>query len=239
MWVVLSAVSAILALAGPFETGSELNFGERAAYWTALTILSYALGLLCNRALGRHPSETQRWSDRVLIGLATGLGVLVLVTGLNWIALGFVPQPSAWPVYAGTIIAIALIISVLVDAFIDTDEQPPQERGTPAYTPPALLSRLPLDKRGTLLAISVEDHYVRVVTDKGEELLLMRLSDAIREVGDTRGAQVHRSHWAAFDAVTSVKRDGARALLTLSNGLEIPVSRANLSKIKEAGLLPR
>jgi DNA-binding LytR/AlgR family response regulator len=67
----------------------------------------------------------------------------------------------------------------------------------------------------------------------------MRLSDAIRETGDSLGAQVHRSHWAGFDHVARVERLGDRALLHMNTGDQIPVSRANLPKLKEAGLLPR
>lgn len=70
-------------------------------------------------------------------------------------------------------------------------------------------------------------------------MVLMRLSDAMKETGNIPGAQVHRSHWVAFKAVTAARREGDRAILTLSSGVDIPVSRANLSKVKEAGLLPR
>jgi DNA-binding LytR/AlgR family response regulator len=102
-----------------------------------------------------------------------------------------------------------------------------------------LLDRLPLDKRGPLVSISVEDHYVRVRTAQGEELLLMRLTDAIREVGASKGVQVHRSHWVALDAVRAARREGDRAILTMAHGPEIPVSRTNVPAIREAGLLPR
>ena len=66
----------------------------------------------------------------------------------------------------------------------------------------------------------------------------MRLSDAVKEVGPNPGAQVHRSHWVSFDQVENVRRTSDRAILTMRSGAEIPVSRANLPKIKEAGLLP-
>jgi hypothetical protein len=61
-------------------------------------------------------------------------------------------------------------------------------------------------------------------TEKEEEMGLMRLADAMREVGDTRGAPVHRVHWVAFDQVRAARREG---------------DRTNLPKVKEAGLLPR
>ncbi|MGB1209445.1 MAG: LytTR family DNA-binding domain-containing protein, partial [Paracoccaceae bacterium] len=64
-------------------------------------------------------------------------------------------------------------------------------------------------------------------------------ADAIREVGTTPGLQVHRSHWVALSAITAARRDKDRAILTLCSGDDIPVSRANIPKVKEAGLLPR
>ncbi|MCB1397271.1 MAG: LytTR family transcriptional regulator, partial [Rhodobacteraceae bacterium] len=85
--------------------------------------------------------------------------------------------------------------------------------------------------------LSVQDHYVEVVTTRGRELLLMRLSDAIAETEGCAGLQVHRSHWVALDQVQAAHRDGARAVLTLSDGREIPVSRTYVPAAKEAGLL--
>jgi lipoyl(octanoyl) transferase len=70
-------------------------------------------------------------------------------------------------------------------------------------------------------------------------MLLMRLSDAIHEVDHLHGAQVHRSYWAAFDQVASARKERDRVILTMTTGDEVPVSRANLPKIKEAGLWPR
>nr|WP_255553731.1 LytTR family DNA-binding domain-containing protein [Maritimibacter sp. DP1N21-5] len=104
--------------------------------------------------------------------------------------------------------------------------------------PPRILSRVPIDKRGRLYALSVQDHYVEVITDKGSELVLLRLADAMGEVGTTPGLQVHRSHWVATGAVAAAKRDGAKAVLTLQDGRDIPVSRTYLPAVKEAGLLP-
>ncbi len=61
------------------------------------------------------------------------------------------------------------------------------------------------------LELSGSDHDVQIVTTKGREmvlmrLVLMRLGDAIREVGATQGLQVHRSHCVALAHITAVKR---------------------------------
>ena len=93
--------------------------------------------------------------------------------------------------------------------------------------------------RGALVALSSEDHYTRIRTTRGEELVLIRLADAIREAEPVKGLQVHRSHWVALDHIAAARRDGDRAILRLSIGSDIPVSRANVARLREAGLLPR
>lgn len=105
-------------------------------------------------------------------------------------------------------------------------EAPPRARV------PALLQRLPQSQRGALLALKSDDHYVRVYTDAGEALILMRLSDAIIRAAPVTGMQVHRSHWVADEAVRSFQRTGHTGTLTLSNGLEIAVSRSYVRDVE-------
>jgi DNA-binding LytR/AlgR family response regulator len=90
-------------------------------------------------------------------------------------------------------------------------------------------------KGAVIYAVSAEDHYLRLHTSKGSELILMRLSDAISELDGLEGAQTHRSWWVAREAVESVKRDGDRVTLQLTGGAEAPVSRPNVRALREAG----
>ena len=53
------------------------------------------------------------------------------------------------------------------------------------------------------------------------------------------GLQIHRSHWVAWGAVVETRREGDRVLLRLSTGDDIPVSRSHISKLREAGVLPK
>jgi DNA-binding LytR/AlgR family response regulator len=80
-------------------------------------------------------------------------------------------------------------------------------------------------QNGRILALVSEDHYLRVYTDSGNVMILMRLSDAIAELGGERGAQTHRSWWVSRDAVSKAVRVDGKAILTLSDGTEAPVSR--------------
>jgi DNA-binding LytR/AlgR family response regulator len=88
-----------------------------------------------------------------------------------------------------------------------------------------------------LLALEMEDHYLRIHTVLGSDLILLRLRDALGELGPERGRQVHRSWWVSNGAVSSAERDGARTLLILHNGLKVPVSKSFRDQVKEAGWL--
>jgi len=63
----------------------------------------------------------------------------------------------------------------------------------------------------------------------------MRLADAIVELEGLEGAQTHRSWWVARAAVTSVERADGRAVLTLKDGAEAPVSRGYARALRAAG----
>jgi DNA-binding LytR/AlgR family response regulator len=76
-----------------------------------------------------------------------------------------------------------------------------------------------------------------VHTSLGEELILMRLADAVRELEGAEGLQVHRSWWIAKSGITDEKRVDGRSLLVLPNGTEVPVSRSYRAKAKAEGLI--
>lgn len=232
----LAAVSAVLCLIGPFGTLSSLTLLPRAAYWTGLTVSGYVIGYLIGYAVLRPDrSGVAHWARILVAGGLTGLAMTAVVSVVNWPVFGTVPFVGQARALVGPTLVISVIVMAVIDLF--SRHLSPARANVPQTVP--LLDRVPFDKRGPLIAISVEDHYVRVRTTKGEEMMLMRLADAIREVGPTKGAQVHRSHWAAFDQVASVTRDGDRAVLHMTAGGDIPVSRRHIPTIKEAGLLPR
>lgn len=102
---------------------------------------------------------------------------------------------------------------------------------------PRLAGRLEPEMRGTLISISVRDHYVDVRTDKVRSSLLLWLSDAIDETAPIDGAQVHRSHWVAWEAVQAVERKRDKVLLRLCDGDPIPISRNCREKLEARGLI--
>jgi DNA-binding LytR/AlgR family response regulator len=102
--------------------------------------------------------------------------------------------------------------------------------------PPKFLGRLPVKLAGAeLWAVEAEDHYLRLHTSQGQDLILMRLGDAITELEGIEGARTHRSWWVARAAVRRVEREDGRARLVLADGAEAPVSRAYVKTLRAAG----
>lgn len=86
------------------------------------------------------------------------------------------------------------------------------------------LSRLPDHLGSQLLHLQMEDHYLRATTAKGADLILIRFRDALQELSDYDGLQVHRSWWVARDAVEKLSRQGRKIELLMVDGTRIPVS---------------
>lgn len=233
---VMGGVAALLTIIGPFGTDMRLHLLPRFGYWLAMVVLTYLVGLGVNRVLERWTRSMHATARVMIVGLATGIAVTPVVTALNLLTFGYFPSADEWPPLLLQVLGSAVVITLMFEVL----PEPGGSAGTTTTEAgPALMDRLALDKRGALLSLSSEDHYTRIRTARGEELVLLRLADAIREAAPTQGLQVHRSHWVALKAVTAARRDGDRAILTLSDGTEIPVSRANVPVIREAGLLPR
>lgn len=235
----LTGATVILALSGPFRTLDLLAPVPRAAYWATVVFGTYAIGTAVLTLFyrwrwfgGLHPVLRVATASPVM-----GLTVAAALVGLEY-ALGLFPATDLAALTGQ--VGIATVISAVV--LIPHEVRAARQSGTaPAAPgrPPVILARLPVERRGALLALSAEDHYVRVITSVGEALVLLRLGDAIREAGAVPGLQVHRSHWVARGAVRAVRRSGDGAVVTLTAGQEVPVSRRFVPALRQAGLLPR
>lgn len=240
---VLLIVVVALGLAGPFGTFQQLSVAGRLGYWAAIALATYAVGVFFGMlALAVvRPHTDSRPLLTLAIALAACLPVTLVVLGVNMLMVErALPTPSAFVELLLNCFFIVLGIAVLV---VLASPRPRQdaavEQAAPAPAEPSgpiLLKRLPLPQRGALRYLSMQDHYVDVVTDKGHALLLMRLSDAIAETAPTRGLQIHRSHWIALDAVRSVSKGEGKAVVEMADGTKLAISRSYVAAAREAGL---
>ncbi len=254
-WIVLAAIVLLFTAIGPFGTGQHLGVLPRFGFWlvsifvsTGIAIVFVILAELYLDGLIAAPFP------RMFLGSLASCPVIGLSTMFivySWRG----PEPS-WQAYlenTAQALPISVVFTLIFWASMRHEKQIRMvteaanasaaavsapfsaEAGMqPSRTPepPALLSRLKPENRGPILRLSAEDHYTMTVTSRGRELILIRFSDALSELAETEGTQIHRSHWiarAAFEALAS--RDG-KLLARLKDGTELPVSRSFASEVK-------
>lgn len=229
---VSSGVAVFLTLFGPF--GDVRALGIRAAEYFAFAWSGSLLGLTAVRLLFRVGFPYYR--NVLALGLATGLVMappmsVVVWTGVS-LANGHILPLSALPEVLWDTVLVCIGASMI--AVLANRRLPAAAEAAP--TPPKFLERLPLKLRGAeVWAVEAEDHYLRLHTSKGQDLILMRLSDAARELDGIEGMQVHRSWWVARDAIADARRGDGRATLTLKDGSQVPVSRSYAGQLRQRG----
>lgn len=114
-------------------------------------------------------------------------------------------------------------------------KNPEVEELSPSLTDgAAFLRRLNPGIGRQLITIRVRDHYLEVTAKGGPQTLLMRMIDAERELEGYPGMRVHRSHWISFSAVERITRQGNKWTAHLMNNIDVPVSRSEAQKLREA-----
>ena len=83
-----------------------------------------------------------------------------------------------------------------------------------------------------LVALSAEQHYVRVVTAKGDTLVLFAFGRALAAVERFDGMRIHRSHWVRLVHVADLSGTTRDLRCRLSNGQILPVSRMQAAPLR-------
>ena len=86
--------------------------------------------------------------------------------------------------------------------------------------------------RESLLRIQAQEHYTKVTTCLGSELVLYQFGQALVDLEDQPGFQVHRSFWVASENVLGWIKDNSSIKLKLKFGEDVPVSRRFEEKVK-------
>ncbi len=243
----------ILALIGPFGS-YELPLVQRLILWPLMILCGYPIfgGL---GAVARWLAEAARipYAVTIALGLIVGAMPMTLLVMLLWRRTSIdqaLQSPILGPLYLQVLVIGVIIYGAMYLLFRPAAD--PEQTASPAAPPTpqaaaaatdggtaaALTPALPLAPGfGVVRALKGEDHYVRVIGDGRDELILMRLRDAIDRLGTTKGLRVHRSWWVTREAVAAVRRDGRSAVITLTGGQEVPVSRDMMPQLRAAGWL--
>lgn len=253
-WIVLAAIVVLFTAIGPFGTGDHMGVLPRFGFWlvnifvstwVAIVIVVFAELYLDRLIEAPFP--------RMFVGSLLSCPVIGFTTMLivySWRG----PEPS-WHTYlenTAQAFPISMVFTLIFWASMRHERQIKlaTEAGTfgvtlplaeaqaaqpavnPAPEPPPMLTRLKPENRGPILRLSAEDHYTLTVTSRGRELILIRFSDALSELGDTVGTQIHRSHWIARAAFETLVTKEGKLLARLKDGTELPVSRSFAGEVK-------
>jgi len=243
-WTRLGAEAAFLvvmglamAFIGPYGTGA-LPAPARVAYWLSSIVGGGVIGIAIDSTLGRRVSPLWRRIMAVSLVMTPAVAALVLCVGRL-----LVPS-SQGPVYSLPFLLQVLVISGLVMTLRALAWRAPRMRvvnRTVIAAPlpeaeAAFRRRLSARRRSArLIAIRAEDHYLRVHTDAGEELLTLRFADALADLAGAAGFRTHRSWWVAADAIEAVRWRKGAGEARLTGGLVAPVSRSHAPALKAAG----
>jgi len=220
--VVMPVVGLVLGLIGPFGSYA-MDLTARVAHFvicvTLIGTLSQIVSYLVARQffLGYWPLWASLCVDMALAVPAAGIvyGSLLVLGPQEVLLVRFVDL--IWQNALLTLVfrAASLTVSWLR---IRDGQQVPEVKVTESVA--GLSERLPRGlRREPILAVSAEDHYLRVHTPKGEALIHMTLAEAVAVL--PQGFQVHRSHWVSAQAVKTEKGDRVE----LVTGFSLPVSR--------------
>lgn len=234
--VPAAVVGGFLAFIGAFGT-NDMPIVWRMPFMIVVSFVGTALGQGAYLAVERIPWVAAAWWR---VGLFSGLAMFVPMGLFVWSAVGLMQGSGRGfdleelPSFLGVALVTSLFFCVTV-AWAHT-LAPPRPDAMASLQAPKFLERLPLKLRGAeVWAVEAEDHYLRLHTSKGQDLILMRLADAIAELDGIEGLQVHRSWWVARDAIVDARRGDGRATLTLKDGAQVPVSRTYAGELRGRG----
>jgi len=234
---VLAAFGLIVALLGPWGSVG-LSWPVRLSYWLACMIGGGLIGIFLDETLGRRIAPTWRRVLAITVLMTPPVTVYVLMTAWliqgefwGWRAL----LELSWQV--ATLCLPIMVLRALVwrapRVETRTIVEPPLPEAEAAFR-----RRLSARRRqARLIAIEADDHYLKVHTDAGEELLTLRLRDALADLSRAHGYQVHRSWWVAADAIREVRWRRGSGEVRLEGDLIAPLSRTYAPVLREAGWL--
>lgn len=234
---VLAAIGLLMGFLGPF--GSEHAPVVIAyAYWMVCIVGGGLIGIAADEALNRRIPGV--WLRTLIVSVVmTPVVTLLVLTTQHWMIGGdFNWRGYRWLLWQVFPILLAVMaVRALVWRRPPTRVETRTVVAAPLPEAEAAFRRRLSAKRRTarLIAVEAHDHYLKVHTDAGEELITLRFADALDDLALAHGWRVHRSWWVSADAVEAVRWRKGAGEIQLPGGLTAPVSRSHASVLKEAG----
>lgn len=234
---MLVAIGLLMGFLGPFAS-ERAPVVARYVYWMICMVGGGLIGIAADELLSRRMAATWRRVAAVSVLMTPPVTLLVLTT--QHLLMG---GPFDWRGYQELLWQVwPILLAVMVVRALAWRRAPARIETRTIVIPPlpeaeaAFRRRLSAKRRGArLVAIEAHDHYLKVHTDAGAELITLRFADALDELALAHGWRVHRSWWVAADAVEDVRWRRGAGEMRLVGGLMAPVSRTYAPVLKEAG----
>jgi hypothetical protein len=238
------AMAIGLALVGAFGSYVAMGLPLRLLHFSATSLAISALVLVLLGTLRRYvfAGALPFWTTIFVASATAPLGGLIIQQSLRLLAPQALRHVSLGEL-TGQVLLINVFIGTVTWLLLRQPGEPAEVRSKaaqPAQTDDVsteVRAKLPLALRhAPIVALSAEDHYVRVRTDRGQALILMNLANAIAALGPDSGVRIHRSHWvsrALALEMTTRSRRGIR----VDDDTVLPISRAGrkaLNELREA-----
>lgn len=238
-FTLLIVIGIFLGVTGPYGTAAEPAI-SRYAFWLSVTVAGGSIGIgieaLLRRWIGRQ------WLLLIATAAAMTLPIAVIVLLAMVAVLGHHHEVPA-DMSPGLLFQVFIVGLFVMGAralarrrerrIIRTIVAPPLPEAEATFR-----GRLSAKRRmAKLLALEAYDHYVRIHTDAGTELISLRFSDAMAELAGAHGFRVHRSWWVSAQAIEAARWRRGSGELVLEGGLVVPISRSGAPQLRAAGWL--
>lgn len=228
---IVGGIAFIFAWFGVYNT-DRMGFLPRFAFWCATIIVGYGTSYFATPFVR---TQLKDWPIYIRLPLLAAL-VSIPITILVMFILSDRVSVPGFAMQFLYVFVVSLVLTVLSWTFSTLNERTIAAQ-TIADPTLRFLERLPVKYRtADLYAVSSEDHYLRVHTSMGEELILMRLVDACHDLADADGLRTHRSWWVARAGVADTAYIDGKLALVLKSGAHAGVSRTYAPAVKAAGL---
>lgn len=242
---LLTAMGLFAGAIGPFGTAA-MHAALRYPYWILCIVGGGAIGIAIDESLGVAAGGFWRRLAATSFAMTLPVTVLVIVIGHALTSQDFNPVGFARFLSFGFVRLVfqvwVICVPVMALRALTWRQRPARVETRVIVTPPLpeaearFRQRLSAKKRAArLIAIEAEDHYLRVHTDAGDELVTAKFAEALAELAGAHGYQTHRSWWVAADAIEKVQWRRGSGEARLAGGIVAPVSRTHAPSLRHAG----
>lgn len=248
---VVAGLAACIIAANEVTGGGLVGWAGSYAYWLTRIFIEAALFVAVLSSIEKYTADRLSgwllYSAAVVVSLipfALAITSFDLIIGLP--ELGFNDQStqtvSRLPAFGKELIYLfdnhlalcaLLLLPRLLSQVAPADESPIERMPENSHaTGAGFFDTLTPPLSGNILRIEAQEHYVRIITSAESRMVLLRFTDAVRELPASAGMQVHRSHWVAFTEFKEFLRDGQNLKLKLKSDELIPVSRSHRQQVE-------